>query len=370
MTSAAGTAFPVEGRPAASARLHPYRRILACVLLATSTFASACSVPPDRTPALNPDPALLYAPHGRPGAWFNPWRAWNKHPTDLLRWMVSRSSYAGEWRDPPQVGFVANDGTSFAAPERRAAITWIGHSTFAVHDRADVFLTDPHFGPRALIPRRYHPPGVPIAAIPADAFAVVSHNHYDHLDAYTVETLPRTVTWYVPSGLGAWFVEKGRRAVELDWWQTAEHGRWQVTCVPTQHWSRRIGQAENATLWCGWVVRNAERTYYFAGDTGYFHGFTEIGEKFGPIDVAMLPIGAYLPRWIMRYSHLNPAEAYRAFLDLEATWMLPCHWSTFRLTDEPIDEAPHTLRRAVEHANGSWDPIRVLAVGERWEVPE
>ncbi len=344
-----------------------YIRVLSGVFL--FFFALSCSVPPDRTPELNPDPSLLYAAHGQPGAWFNPWRPSNKHWTDLFRWAVSRSAYSGEWRDPPLVRRVDNDGRSFATPDTSASVTWVGHSTFAIHDTGDVFLTDPHFGKRALIPARFHPPGVPITSIPADAFAVVSHNHYDHLDAYTVENLPQTVTWFVPLGLGEWIEKKGRKAVELDWWQTAQHGRWRVTCVPVQHWSQRIEQSRDSTLWCGWIIANAERTYFFAGDTGYFHGFTEIGKKFGPIDVAMIPVGAYEPRWIMHYSHLNPTEAYRAFLDLKARWMLPCHWGTFRLTDEPIDEPPRELQRVVEQAGGRLDSIKIFAVGERWEIP-
>jgi len=239
-----------------------------------------------------------------------------------------------------------------------------------VQDAEDVFLTDPHFGARALLPRRYLPPGVPISSMPPAAFAVISHNHYDHLDAYSVETLPASLTWFVPMGLADWFRRRGREAVvELDWWQSARHGRWQVTCVPSQHWSQRLGQSQNSTLWCAWVISSGERTYFFAGDTGYFHGFREIGRRFRPIDVAMLPIGAYEPRWIMHYSHMNPAEAYQAFLDLGARWMLPCHWGTFRLTDEPIDEPPRELRRVVRAAGGRSDPVHVMAIGERWEVP-
>jgi N-acyl-phosphatidylethanolamine-hydrolysing phospholipase D len=335
------------------------------------SYMAACVVPPDHTPQMTPtDPSSLYAPHGQPGAWVNPWQPWNKRFTDLLRWMVSRNAYTGERRNPPEVPRVENDGTSFAEPEHSAAITWVGHSTFVVHDEEDIFLTDPQFSRRALLPKRHHPPGVPLTAIPGAAFAVVSHNHYDHLDATTVETLPPSVSWFVPMGLGDWFRKRGRQAVtELDWWQSARHGRWQVTCVPVQHWSQRIEHSRDSTLWCGWVVASGERTYFFAGDTGYFHGFVEIGKRFGPIDVALLPIGAYEPRWLMRYSHMNPAEAYRAFLDLGARWMIPCHWGTFDLTDEPIDEPPRELRRVVEAAGGKPDPVRILAVGERWEVP-
>lgn len=331
----------------------------------------SCTVPPERGPEYTPDPALLHASHGQAGAWFNPWGESDHNWTMIFRWLVSRNSYTGEWRDPPDVPRIDNDGSSFAVPENSASLTWVGHSTFAVHDGTDVFLTDPQFNQRALLPKRYHPPGVPITSIPDSAFAVVSHNHYDHLDVYSVETLPAAMTWFVPLGLAEWFRAKGRQnVIELDWWQSAQHGRWHVTCVPVQHWSMRWEHPRNSTLWCGWVVASAERTYFFAGDTGYFHGFAEIGKRFGPIDVAMLPIGAYQPRWVMQYQHLNPAEAYRAFLDLGARWLVPCHWGTFKLTDEPIDEPPRELRRVVEAAGGNLDSIRIMAIGERWQVPE
>jgi len=346
-------------------------RLRCFVILLGCLWTAACAVPPDKTPKGSRDPALLFAPHGEPGSWFNPWNPRPRRYTDLFRWLTSRSSYTGEWRDPLEVSLVKNDGASFAVPENSASVTWVGHSTFVVHDGPDVFLTDPQFNTRALLPKRHHPPGVPIDSIPASAFAVISHNHYDHLDAYTVEALPASVTWFVPMGLGEWFRERGRNAVvEFDWWQTHQHGRWQVTCVPSQHWSQRLDQWPNSSLWCAWVITSDEYRYFFAGDTGYFHGFAEIGERFKQIDVALLPIGAYLPRWIMHYSHMNPAEAYQAFLDLDARWMIPCHWGTFDLTDEPIDEPPRELRRAVTAAQGSFEPIKVMAIGERWEVPE
>ena len=179
---------------------------LGVVLLA---LCAACAVPPDRTPEPPSDPASLYAYHGEPGAWFTPWRRRDVSTTDMLRWAVSRNAYTGEWRDPPEVPRVENDGSSLAVPQKTAALTWVGHSTFAIHDRADVFLTDPHFGQRALLPKRHHPPGIPISAVPADAFALISHNHYDHLDAYTVDTLPPSIRWFVPMGLAEWFRDRG-----------------------------------------------------------------------------------------------------------------------------------------------------------------
>jgi N-acyl-phosphatidylethanolamine-hydrolysing phospholipase D len=264
---------------------------------------------------------------------------------------------------------VANDGASLAGIERSASVIWVGHATFAVHDGGDVFLTDPHFGERALIPRRIVPPGVPIESVPEHAFAVISHNHYDHLDEWTVENLPASIGWYVPLGMASWFRERGRDdVVELDWWQSARRGRWTITCLPSQHWSRRFWQGENRVLWCSWLLDSGDYRYYFAGDTGYFHGFREFGERFGPIDVAMLPIGAYEPRWLMRYHHMNPAEALRAFHDLRARWMLPMHWGTFDLTDEPVDYPPTELSRVMGAEGVDDQAVRVLAIGERWHV--
>jgi N-acyl-phosphatidylethanolamine-hydrolysing phospholipase D len=310
----------------------------------------------------------LYAPNFDGQAFFNPWDRFEWKRLDFLRFAFSRSSY--DKSRPPEVRVVPNDGASLAGLRSAAEITWVGHATFVIHDGDDVVLTDPHFSGRALLPARQSPPGVPLESIPDDAFAVLSHNHYDHLDAGTVEGLPESVEWFVPLGLADWFRERGRPNVtELGWWESAERGRWTLTCLPSQHWSRRFGQGTNETLWCSWLLDSGDHSYYFAGDTGYFHGFREFGRRFGPIDVAMLPIGAYEPRWFMRYQHMDPEEAYRAFRDLRARTMLPMHWGTFDLTHEPVDEPARELERVVSAAGG--DPSRspILAIGESWRVP-
>jgi N-acyl-phosphatidylethanolamine-hydrolysing phospholipase D len=286
----------------------------------------------------------------------------------VLRWKLGRNPYLP--RRPPVVPVVANDGAYLTSAGEPASVTWVGHSTFAIQEGGTVVLTDPHFGARALVPRRLSPPGLPLAAVPEHAFAVLSHNHYDHLDAWTVARLPRGMRWFVPLGLARWF--RGRTAgavTELDWWQSVTVDGWTLTCLPAQHWSNRTQLDRNATLWCSWLLDSGERRYYFAGDSGAFHGFAEIGRRFAPIDVALLPIGAYEPRWFMRFQHMDPPEAWRAFGDLGARFLLPMHWGTFDLTDEPVDLAPRALREAIAAAGG--DPARapVLAVGERWIVP-
>ncbi len=317
----------------------------------------------------NGDRESLYADHQRQGRFFNPWNPFNATPLRAFQaFLLTKNPYRASHR--PRVARVANDGAQLARDVRGAQITWAGHATFAIQDGGDVILTDPHFGPRAAVVKRHYPPGFPLKAVPGHSMVVVSHNHYDHLDAHTVRRLPKSLRWFVPMGLGDWFRRRGvKRVEELDWWQSAKHGDWEMTCLPTQHWSRRLGQPANTTLACSWLLSSARRRYLFVGDSGYFHGFKEFGRLFAPIDVAILPIGAYAPRWFLRYQHMNPEEAWKAFLDLEARFMLPSHWGVFRLTHEPIDQPILDLRKAIHKCGG--DPRRApqLALGETWIVP-
>jgi len=346
------------------------RSLTACAVVA---LLSAVVVRAADAPGDVPELArALYAPHGDARAGF--FTPWSEEPprsiSSFFRWQLfSRNPY--DKSRAPVVPIVVNDGRGLSGTEHSASFTWVGHATFAIHDGADVILTDPHFGPRALIPARIVPPGIPLSSVPPDAFAVISHAHYDHLDAHTVDALPASVQWFVPLGLGDWFRARERpNVVELDWWQSAVRGRWTVTCLPSQHWSRRVGIGTNRSLWCAWLIESDERRYFFAGDTGYFGGFAEYGRRFGPIDVAMLPIGAYAPRWFMRWQHMNPEEALRAHVDLRAKATLAMHWGTFDLTDEPADLPPQEF--AALAAQAHLDPARVrsLAIGEIWHAPE
>jgi N-acyl-phosphatidylethanolamine-hydrolysing phospholipase D len=335
-------------------------RVLAALLLVAGSSARA------QEPA--PEAAALYAPHHDGDGFFNPWEPFDWSVTRFLRWQLSPNPFDKD--RAPAIPRVANDGAGLAGREHSATVTWVGHATVAVHDDDDVFLTDPHFSGRALWPRRVVPPGVPLESVPADAFALTSHNHYDHLDADTVKRLPASVTWFVPLGLADWFRARGReRVVELDWWQSVRHGRWTLTCLPSQHWSRRIEQGTNESLWCAWLIDSGKRRYFFAGDTGYFPGFAEFGRRFGPIDLALLPIGAYEPRWFMRYQHMNPEDVVRTVADLHARHMVAIHWGTFDLTDEPLDLPPQALAEAVAAAGADPERFRVLAIGETWHLP-
>ena len=314
--------------------------------------------------------APLYAPHFRDGRFFNPWGRLAVRPRDVLRWWWQRP-----WRRPPDVPAprVPNDGSSLAQRHDGLAATWVGHATFALHHERAVLLTDPHWSRRALIPPRHVLPGIPIGAVPPAPLVLLSHNHYDHLDRWTVRHLPAGARWLVPLGLGATLRRMGAAQVrELDWWEEADDGPFHLTCLPAQHWSNRATTPRNASLWCSWMIEVAGRRVFFAGDTGWFAGFAEYGGRFGPFESAMLPIGAYEPRWFMRYQHVNPAEALAAAQVLRARELVGMHWGTFVLTDEPLDEPPRALERAVaaagEVAGARLPSVRLPAVGERWEI--
>jgi len=311
----------------------------------------------------------LEAPHFEDGRFFNPWERMQYSPWKAMRWWFFDPNPFDKRREP-FVPRLRNPGAYLSEPGEPPSVTWIGHATLAIHEDDLVVLTDPHFSERALWPRRLHPPGVPIASIPGHAIALVSHTHYDHFDETTVRELPATVRWFVPLGVGRFLRAWGREhVVELDWWQSAQHGDWRLTCLPSQHWSLRFGQGRNQTLWCAWLIDSGTHRYFFAGDTGWFGGFAEYGRRFDPIDVALLPIGAYEPRWFMRYQHMNPDEAYQAFAALGARYMIPMHWGTFDLTDEPLDLPPKALERAVRARGGELSRVKRLAIGERWELP-
>lgn len=313
----------------------------------------------------------LRALHFADGRFFNPWGVSKAGFLDVVRWkLLSRNRY--DKSRPPRVPRVANDGAGLRRRGDSPEVTWIGHATVALQDGSDVLLTDPHFGPRALVPRRFHPPGVPLAAIPESAVAILSHNHYDHLDRFTLERLPKGIAWRVPLGLGRFVRKFGFTDVEeLDWWETSECRGFLLTLLPAQHWSRRLSQPDETTLWGSWLIESARLKSYFAGDSGFFHGFAEYGRLFPGLDLALLPTGAYEPRWFMKPVHMNPEEALAAFRDLGARVMLPMHWGTFDLTDEPIDEADRVLESLLAAASPEFGRrVHRMAIGETLCLPQ
>jgi N-acyl-phosphatidylethanolamine-hydrolysing phospholipase D len=247
-------------------------------------------------------------------------------------------------------------------------VTWIGHATVLVRMDGVTFLTDPIFSDRASPvrfagPRRLVAPGVPLEALPRVDFATVSHDHYDHTDLPAIRELARRGTRFVaPRGMAALLSGVGAETIELSWWEAAEVAGLRVTCVPARHFSGRTLTDRNRRLWGGFVVQGRALRVYHAGDTAYFGGFAEIGQRLGPIELAVLPIGAYEPRAIMGRVHVNPEEAVQAALDLGARHAMGMHFGTFDLTDEPLDEPPARFLEAARQRG--LERAFVLAIGE------
>lgn len=263
------------------------------------------------------------------------------------------------------------DGLRFH--EAGDAATWLGHSSYLLRWGGQTLLTDPFLtsvaAPRpATSPRRFVPPALRPRELPPIDWLLLSHNHYDHFDAATLARLPgrAEIRAVVPLGLGPALRRLGYRQIhELDWWQSVATAGITVTAVPAIHFSRRGAFDGNRTLWCGFVVETADgRRLYFAGDTAYHPVFAEIGETFAPVDLALLPIGAYEPRAVMAGAHVNPEEAAAIARDVGARTAAAMHWGTIVLTDEPPFEPPGRFRRALEQQGYRHDDIWIPAVGE------
>ena len=248
-------------------------------------------------------------------------------------------------------------------------ITWIGHASFLATISSASFLVDPVFSKAiARFVPRHGEAGLAASDLPKLAAVLVSHNHYDHLDAPSIRALPRDTPVVAAAGLARWFSRRGfTRVTELNWWERATAGPLSITFVPARHWSRRSLGDTNKTAWGGFVVEAGGTTLYHAGDTGWFTGFAEIAARFPRIDVALLPIGAYAPAWFMGQHHMNPEEAIEALSVLGARAMVPMHWGAFQLTDEPLAEPVQRLRRAWELKQPA-ARLHVMAVGETFQI--
>lgn len=328
---------------------------------------------PDLSEAARTDPREPSEPgHFDGRRFFNPHAPQGKTIGELRRWRRTRRKepWPEHIDDPPfpRPGRVAHD---------HIAATFIGHSTFLLQIGGVCVLTDPIWSERCSPvsfagPRRARRPGQSLDALPAVDLVLVTHNHYDHMDLPTLRQLRKVWAPGVATGLGnaRYLARAGiRSATELDWWHEAELAGTRLTYVPAQHFSARGPHDRNRALWGGFVIEAGGAVIYFAGDTGYCPHFAEIGRRFPRIDLALLPIGAYEPRWFMRQHHIDPAEAVRAHLDLKPRRSLGMHFGTFQLTDEAIDAPLEALREARTSSGIRESDFDVLAFGETRVYP-
>jgi N-acyl-phosphatidylethanolamine-hydrolysing phospholipase D len=362
-------------------RLSPLTWLVLVVLVAAPAalwpwHAGSAAARVERVPAhhlavgfrnLNPD-------FPRPSTWAR-LRSYVRRLGPALRAQV-RASAVADGAEPPPPALAPAPATDWAAlrdDPRPATVTWVGHSTLLVRMDGVTFLTDPQwsevagpFGGR-IGAHRYTPPGIPFEALPPIDFVLISHDHYDHLDEPTVERLARVhhPRFVVPLGIKAWLSDRGiTDAVELDWGESTTIGSVRIVCTPAQHYSGRTPVDQGRRLWASWVVLGPDKRFYFAGDSGYYRHFREIGDAFGPFDLAALPIGSYRPRETTRGVHTSPEEALQAWLDLRGRRFVGIHWGTFALAHEPPEEPPRRLAAEVRRRGVDPEVIWTLQPGE------
>ena len=276
--------------------------------------------------------------------------------------------------EPISFPLVKNDPRFLQQNRTQKTLTWIGHASFLLQIDGINILTDPHLTKRASPvifagPSRTTPPGLSIEDLPEIDIIVISHNHYDHLDYQTILQITRKQInnqplILVPLKLKKLLKSFGAKNVqELEWWDNTNFKNLTIHSVPVQHWSNRSFNT-NKTLWCGWVFESKNFKCIFVGDTGYSKDFLTIQKKFGFMDLALIPIGAYAPRWFMKDHHCNVEEAIQIHKDLKSKQSIAMHWGTFQLTDEPMDEPPKLLKKLVVEKNLSSDEFIVMAHGE------
>jgi L-ascorbate metabolism protein UlaG (beta-lactamase superfamily) len=251
-------------------------------------------------------------------------------------------------------------------------VTFVGHATFLIQTAAANVLIDPVYSTRASPlrfagPRRARAPGVRFDDLPPISLVLLSHNHYDHCDLGTLRLLERRFhpTVVTPLGNGRLLRSAGiRRIEEIDWWERASTVAIPVTLTPAQHFSARHVFDRNRSLWGGFLIEAGGHRILHAGDSGYGPHFREMAARLGPIDLALLPIGAYEPRWFMKDIHMNPAEAVQAHLDLAARRSIAMHFGTFQLTPEGIEEPALQLADALRERGLPAERFRPIEVGE------
>jgi L-ascorbate metabolism protein UlaG (beta-lactamase superfamily) len=352
-------------------------RLILALLIVLSTLGSSCSLTPPafdeaawRAKVRSADPALLYAPHYKDDLYFNPWMPnEDKSLFSVLKWRLTESREYTEEEKSYLPKVVERAKERILAMPQGDFIMWVGHATFLVRINGEYWLTDPIFSERAVVVKRKTSPGISaqeLKEVAPNLRVIITHNHYDHLDANSIEALPEKAKVYVPLGLKEYVRAMNKNDVtEMDWWQEIDCGNGvRLVCLPMQHWSRRFGQEPRETLWASYMLITPKVTIYLGGDTGYFIGYQEFAKRFPKIDYALLPTTAYHPRWFMHYNHMNVDEAIEAFNELKARYMIPQQWGTFHLGDEPPGYSILELKKKIAERKLDASRFIIMDIGE------
>lgn len=257
-------------------------------------------------------------------------------------------------------------------PEEKVNATFINHATFLLQFPGLNVLTDPVYSERTspftfMGPKRVRAPGIPFDILPAIDVVVVSHNHYDHLDLETLKMIDAKFhpLFLVPLGDERYLKEAGIQNVkQMDWWEEVRVKDVKFTFAPSRHWSARHLWDKNESLWGSFMIDSGAVKVYHAGDTGHGKHFLDIKTRLGAPDLALLPIGAYKPRWFMQAMHMDPEDAVKAHIDLGAARSIGMHFGTFQLTDEGIDEPVNDLLTNLNKYQIANDKFLVLDQGQ------
>ena len=251
------------------------------------------------------------------------------------------------------------------------SITWLGHASFLIKIGNQNILTDPYLsktaGPFGIGPNRYVPPGIQVSNLPIIDSILISHNHYDHLDNKTLLKIKnkKYITVICPLKLSKAIYNLGyKNVIELDWHERKKILDFEIFAMPAYHWSRRLGQKYNSSLWNGYIINYKKKKIYFSGDTAFGPMFKEIGNRYGPFDLTIVPIGAYEPRGMMQASHCTPEEAVQITQMLGSKKILGMHWGTIRLSGENPWEPPKKFKKAAKLKGFKDENIWKLAIGE------
>jgi L-ascorbate metabolism protein UlaG (beta-lactamase superfamily) len=315
-----------------------------------------------------PSPRFPLSDHCNGDLFFNPGGIRARTWREVLQWRCT--SRFAPW---PRWVELKPRPTPPALQAGQVRATWINHATFLIETDVGNFLTDPVYskrcGPFGLAgPRRVHAPGVAFDDLPRIDAVLLSHDHYDHCDLATLRRLQRRHRPFAitPLGNGDLLARAGfTRVVELDWWQShGESEALRVTVTPTQHWSNRLSGRRYQRLWGGFFVETGARKIFFVGDTAYqAEHFKNVRERCGEPDLAVIPIGAYAPRWFMSTQHCNPAEAVAIHREVGSHQSVAMHWGTFQLTDEARDDPPRELGAALAAAHVDASTFAILEPG-------
>ncbi len=309
--------------------------------------------------------SLRKAPVDKDGRFYNPWTGEAGGSfLDFLRWKLSENPYAEEKRRGVSFPVARPDFDSLNAVDGDWFV-WLGHSTVLMRTGARTIITDPVFWDVNFLIKRKTPFPVEPAGLPKIDIVLISHSHYDHLDTKSIKFLrDRDDPLFITGpGYEDYFESLGiRRRASLDWSEVYASEGLVITSLPSQHWSKRTPFDGNRKLWCSFLVEHSGKRYVWIGDSGYFPGFTDIGKKYGPVDVVFAPIGAYEPRWFMKKNHMNPEEALKAAGDLRGRIFVPIHWGTFDMSDEPLRLPVERLKEAYKEGDGP--ALMILGHGE------